>query len=60
NTKYGFAMHPLRDQEGVPLPINHDIKGTYPWMDRSGNNIVFTNIKSLINHDPDNPRYSNS
>lgn len=39
--KYGFAENQLRDPQGNLIPDGYDIGGTYPWMDRAGNNLFF-------------------
>ncbi|AWB64998.1 hypothetical protein C2869_00435 [Saccharobesus litoralis] len=43
NTRYGFAMQPFRDPNGEVLH-EYQSMGTYPWIDRDGDNITFTNI----------------
>lgn len=37
--RYGFAAHPFRDAEGVPIPDGEDLAGNYPWLDREGVNL---------------------
>lgn len=39
---YGIAKYPIRDPEGNEIPYYEDLKVTYPWIDRLGNNIFFT------------------
>ncbi len=41
NQRYGFAMHPFRDMEGQSIRPGQDWIGTYPWIDREGNNVFF-------------------
>ena len=41
NTRYGLAMQPFRDSEGTILAEDYDF-GSYPWMDKDGDNITFT------------------
>jgi len=42
NSRYGFAMHPIRDPEGEPIEDGHDLKASYPWIDREARNLFFT------------------
>jgi hypothetical protein len=40
--EYGIAKYPIRDPEGNVIPHYEDLKVTYPWIDRQGDNIFFT------------------
>lgn len=42
--KYGFSAYPLRDTYGKPFAEGDLVRGSYPWMDRHGNNVVFSTI----------------
>ncbi|GAB4184676.1 MAG: hypothetical protein Tsb002_07880 [Wenzhouxiangellaceae bacterium] len=46
--RYGFAAYPLRDPEGNLIPDNADLRGTYPWIDRDGDNLFFTSVHSSL------------
>ena len=48
NQMYGFAQHPFRDPEGNEIEDGAELKGTYPWIDRSGRNLFFTAIHSPL------------
>ena len=39
---YGLAKYPIRDSVGNIIPHHEDLKVTYPWVDRKGDNIFFT------------------
>lgn len=41
---YGLHAYPLRDAYGVPFEEGSLVRGSYPWIDREGNNIVFSTI----------------
>lgn len=49
----GLAMHPFRDAKGklildyaapLPDPVSYDVAGTYPWIDRDGDNLFLETI----------------
>lgn len=40
---YGFAAYPLRDAFGAELEETDLVTGSYPWVDRHGNNVVWSN-----------------
>lgn len=40
--EYGIAKYPIRDPAGNEIPHYEDLKVTYPWIDRAGDNIFFT------------------
>lgn len=42
NTVYGFARTPLRDTKGYTIPPGHPVMGSYPWIDRKGDNLLFS------------------
>ncbi len=46
--RYGFAQYPLRDGKGVPFVDGEDLGGSYPWIDRAGNNLFFTVLSSTL------------
>jgi hypothetical protein len=41
---YGFAAYPLRDAYGLPFAEGELVRGSYPWMDREGSNMIFSTI----------------
>lgn len=43
---YGIAKYPFRDSENNAIVPGVDIHGTYPWIDRQGNNLFFTTVDS--------------
>lgn len=43
-SRYGFAAYPLRDAYGEPFAEGDLVRGSYPWMDRHGNNVFFSTI----------------
>ena len=54
--RYGFAAYPLRDATGATYADGEDLGGSYPWIDRDGDNLFFTLISSqLWYEDPYNP-----
>ena len=42
--KYGLAAYPFRDTEGKPIRDGDDMGGTYPWVDRQGDNVFMTGM----------------
>lgn len=46
--RYGFAEHQLRDPEGALIADGAELKGTYPWIDRRGNNLFFTTVSPTL------------
>ncbi len=48
NTRYGLAMQPFRDSEGDLIGENFEF-GSYPWMDKDGDNIAFTGYFDSLN-----------
>jgi hypothetical protein len=61
--QYGFAQYPYRDTEGNSISDGVDIEGTYPWVDRKGNNVFFTTVAATLFYEFDggvSSRYPNS
>ncbi len=48
NKRYGFAMQPFRDPMGNKVPDGAELGVTYPWMDRSGDNVLFTAVNTTL------------
>ncbi len=48
SARYGFAHYPLRDPENNPIADGVDVKATYPWIDRKGNNLFFMTVSSTL------------
>ncbi|MEZ4266540.1 MAG: hypothetical protein R3F39_09190 [Myxococcota bacterium] len=46
--RYGLANYPFRDSEGQPIPDGEDLGGTYPWVDREGDNVFMAGIPGRI------------
>ncbi len=46
--RYGFAKYQLRDPTGAYLDDGVDLMGTYPWVDRAGNNVFFQTINASL------------
>lgn len=45
---YGIAAFPLRSGEGELINAAENIKATYPWIDREGNNLFMTTVSSRL------------
>ncbi|CAN5381187.1 hypothetical protein BH11MYX1_BH11MYX1_17210 [soil metagenome] len=45
---YGIAARPLRDSNGVAMPETAILAGSYPWLDRAGNNLLFSTVDPAI------------
>ena len=47
---YGIGLYPFRDPEGnlIPSSDGDDLHGTYPWIDRDGDNLFFTSIGATL------------
>ncbi|MCG8459688.1 MAG: hypothetical protein MI919_25690 [Holophagales bacterium] len=43
---YGLADFPIRDSEGTEYADDAVVRGTYPWLDRSGNLIFYSQVGS--------------
>ncbi|MEE2903019.1 MAG: hypothetical protein VYC39_11845 [Myxococcota bacterium] len=48
--RYGIAAYPFLDPEGTPIPDGEDMEVSYPWVDRDGDNILFTTTISTLNY----------
>jgi hypothetical protein len=60
-SRYGFAAYPLRDAYGQPFQEGDLVRGSYPWMDRHGNNVFFSTILPVgIDDDSGASRYPTS
>lgn len=46
--KYGIAAFALRSGEGEPIDAADNVKATYPWIDREGNNLFMTAVSSRL------------
>ncbi len=46
--RYGLAAYPFRDTEGRPIADGDDLAGSYPWVDREGNNVFMTAVPGTI------------
>jgi hypothetical protein len=46
----GLAKYPFLDPEGTIIPDGEDLRVTYPWMDRDGDNLFFTTVKSTLHY----------
>ncbi len=46
--RYGLAAYPFRDTEGNPIEDGEDMGGTYPWVDREGNNVFIAAVPGRI------------
>jgi hypothetical protein len=46
--RYGIADQPMRDAENNVIPAGRDLRVTYPWIDRKGNNVFFTTIGATL------------
>ncbi|MEO7328754.1 MAG: hypothetical protein ABI193_09265, partial [Minicystis sp.] len=42
NTTYGFARNGLRSTQGTAITAGYPISGSYPWVDRKGDNVFFS------------------
>ncbi len=42
NSKYGFARQPVRRMDGTQYQPGESVMGAYPWIDRKGNNLMYT------------------
>jgi len=48
NDRYGFAAFPFRTGEGEYVSETEDYGGTYPWIDREGNNLFTTTFDEQL------------
>ena len=44
---YGIAEYPFRDTEGDPYVDGDILRGSYPWLDRSGNSVFYSRVGSV-------------
>ena len=49
--RYGFAKYPLRDGKGAEYADGEDFGGSYPWIDRDGDNLFFTQLSPTLYYD---------
>ncbi len=42
NTRYGFAIRQMRKSSGELYAPGETVKGLYPWVDRKGNNLLYS------------------
>jgi hypothetical protein len=45
--RYGIAAHAIRDSENKKIRAGRPIHGAYPWIDRAGKNLFFTQVGGL-------------
>ena len=45
--RYGFAKFPMRDFEGLEMAPGQETGIMYPWIDRTGANMMFTSTRRL-------------
>ena len=48
NARYGFASRPFRDPEGNLIPDGENLRATYPWVDRAGDNIMMESVNAKL------------
>jgi hypothetical protein len=46
--RYGIADHQLRDPQGHFVEDGEDLRVSYPWMDRAGDNLFFTSLQATL------------
>ncbi|MFK7891994.1 MAG: LamG-like jellyroll fold domain-containing protein [Granulosicoccus sp.] len=46
--KYGIAAFPFRDGQGEPVSETTVFGGTYPWVDRDGDNVFMTTLSTSL------------
>jgi len=46
--KYGIAAFPFRSGQGQTISETTDYGGTYPWVDRDGNNVFTTTVSTRL------------
>ncbi|MEM7352871.1 MAG: hypothetical protein AAF657_18895 [Acidobacteriota bacterium] len=44
---YGFGDYQLRDTKGRLVADGEPVRGSYPWLDRSANNVVFSHVQAV-------------
>jgi len=50
---YGIAAFPFRSGQGELISETSDYGGTYPWVDRDGNNVFMTTLSTLLSDEKD-------
>lgn len=55
--RYGIAAYPIRDAFGTPIAEDGVLPGSYPWIDREANNLLFSTMKPVIVTQALNARY---
>ena len=55
--RYGIAAYPIRDAFGTAIPEDGVLPGSYPWIDREANNLLFSTMKPVIVTHALNARY---
>lgn len=54
--RYGLASYPFRDTEGNYIADGADMGGTYPWVDRQGDNVFMSGMGGRLSEE-DQSRY---
>ncbi|MEE4249337.1 MAG: hypothetical protein V2I38_02005 [Alcanivoracaceae bacterium] len=49
--RYGLASYPFRDTEGKFIADGDDMGGTYPWVDRKGDNVFMSGIGARLSEE---------
>lgn len=49
--RYGLAAYPFRDTEGNRIADGDDMGGTYPWVDRQGDNVFMSGIGARLSEE---------
>ncbi|MFN3714669.1 MAG: hypothetical protein ACK4SX_13505 [Alcanivoracaceae bacterium] len=49
--RYGLAAYPFRDTEGKYIADGDDMGGTYPWVDRKGDNVFMSGIGARLSEE---------
>ena len=49
--RYGLADYPFRDTEGNYIADGADMGGTYPWVDRQGDNVFMSGIGARLSEE---------
>ena len=45
--RYGIARYPIRDTENRKVKNGRPLRGAYPWIDREGKNLFFTQVAEV-------------
>lgn len=43
--RYGIATYPMRDSQNRRIKPGRPVRGAYPWIDREGKNLFFTQVR---------------